>query len=88
MRYSTQVLPHKTKCNKEHINGAIEMALWLRVLIALEENPGVVPSIHIRWLTTAYNSNTLSDLCGHLHSCGVYKLMQAHVHARAHTHTL
>lgn len=38
---------------------AIAMAPWLKVLAALIEDPSLVPSIHIRWLSTAYDSSSM-----------------------------
>jgi hypothetical protein len=35
--------------------GAGDMAWWLRAIAALPEVLSTVSSIHIRWLTTAYN---------------------------------
>jgi len=34
------------------------MVQWLRVLVALEEDQGLVPSIHIGWIKTVYHSSS------------------------------
>jgi hypothetical protein len=38
-----------------HHSGAREIALWLRGLVALLEDPSSVPSIHVGQFTMAYN---------------------------------
>lgn len=49
------------------------MAQQLRVLSAPAEDPSLVLSTHIRWVTTSCNSSfrrsDASGLPGHLHSC-------------------
>lgn len=35
-----------------------EMPHWLSVHTALVENPSLVPSAHVRWLTTVHNSTS------------------------------
>lgn len=37
--------------------GAGEMAQWLRVCTTLSEDQCFIPSIHITWFTTTYNTS-------------------------------
>lgn len=57
--------------------GTGEMALALRAFTALAEDPGSVPSIHVKELTTVYNSKSRESKCPltstktyrHINSC-------------------
>ena len=75
--------------------GAAEMALWLRILAALEEDSGLVLSTHI----IPRDLRLSSGICGHQHGHGANTYMQAeythacartrtHAHTHTHTHTL
>ena len=62
---------------------ARERAQQSWVYIALPEDPSLIPSTHVRWLTTAYNSSRETNLCRCLHTWHA----RAHTHAHAHTCT-
>jgi hypothetical protein len=72
------------------------MAPWLIVHAALTEDPSWLPSTHVRWLTTTYNSASEEShargFLGHLHSCACMidrqTDRQTHTHTHTHTHTL
>lgn len=73
-KYFKNVRQHRAEiCTARH----------LTALDALEEDPGLVSSTHTRGLITAYNSNprgsyALSDLQGHLQTCGALSQTRTH----------
>lgn len=63
--------------------GPREIAQGLRAITTLDEDPGSLPSTHIRQLPSPYSDPgdlTPSDLRGHLHTYGTYKVMLAYMH--------
>jgi hypothetical protein len=65
------------------------LAPYLRVCTVLPEDLSSIPSTHIRWLTTTFNSSCkgsdTSGFCRHLFTY-VYKLTHMQVHTHTHTH--
>lgn len=59
------------------------MGQWLRELIILEEEAGLVPSTHVVGLTSVPGDLMLSSgLSRFLHASGAHKLMYAEMHIK------
>ena len=69
---------------KNHTTRAGEMAQWLRAHSTLAEALNLVPSTHIRWLTTISKFSprkpNASSFCGHMN------LVRTCLHTHTHRH--
>lgn len=69
--------------NRSRENEAGEMVLWLVELAAFAENPSLVTSTHVGWLTDTYNSSSPGN---RIPSSGLYN--NVHIYTYRHAYIL